>query len=414
MPRTSSRSAALLAGSLAEHVFKERVDSSKPIADAQARDLDELVSEQLVDDGAFAMKIWSVEGRLLYSSDHETTVGELLANDNVVRASAGELVNRVSMSPEEGRDDFEQHRRYGENGLLEVYVPVEVADQEVPLILELYQSYEPVAASIRTVNAAVWGLVVLGAGLAYLLQVGFVRHAADQIVSARGEVNEVTERLQHSMRRMEADSVGTLQALTSAVDAKDGYTARHSVSVTDYALAIGRRLGLSEADLIDLERAGLLHDLGKIGTPEAVLLKPSSLNDEELEIIREHSEMSAKIAAAVPSLAGAVPAILHHHERWDGRGYPTGLAGEEIPRLARILAVADSFDAMTSDRPYRSGMSIEQAREELGREVGTQFDGQAVDALIEAIDAGEIVSSYAQHAPTLTFSQEDSGEERFA
>jgi len=191
------------------------------------------------------------------------------------------------------------------------------------------------------------------------------------------------------MRKVEAlnekeQALGTLQALTTAVDAKDRYTARHALTVTDHAWAIGRHLGLDDDELATLERVGLLHDIGKIGIPEHVLLKPGKLSPEEFAIVREHSAMGARIVESIPSLRDMPPYIRHHHEHWDGTGYPDGLSGEEIPLLCRILAVADTFDAMTSDRPYRRSLRAQAARAEVVRFSGAQFDPKVVEAFVEA------------------------------
>lgn len=250
--------------------------------------------------------------------------------------------------------------------------------------------YSDAGAQSARVVALIW-LIVIGSALpAYLLQMRFLRHAAAALTSAESDLQEVNQRLEGSLDDLEMHSLGTLQALVAAVDAKDSYTARHSIAVTDYAVAIGRQLGLSASDIVALERAGLLHDVGKIGTPEIVLLKPARLDESEFEVIREHPEMSGHIVETIPFLANLAPVVRAHHERWDGAGYPDALAGNDIPLLARILSVADAFDAMTSDRPYRTGMPAIDACVELSTHKSAQFDPQVVDALLEAIDAREV------------------------
>ena len=183
--------------------------------------------------------------------------------------------------------------------------------------------------------------------------------------------------------------LSTIQALADAVDAKDPYTHGHTRRVSMYAVAIGRRLRLSARELEDLRMAAILHDVGKIGVPEAILNKPGRLTKEEFDQMKQHPVRGYQIVARIPAMARLTPAILYHHERYDGKGYPEGLAGEEIPLAARILAVADAFDAMTSDRPYRPGMPLDQAVEELKRNRGTQFDPQVVDAMLEYIESAD-------------------------
>jgi len=250
--------------------------------------------------------------------------------------------------------------------------------------------YSDVGVQSARAVALIWLIVIGGALPAYFLQMRFLRHAAAALTSAESDLQAVNHRLEGSLDDLERHSLGTLQALVAAVDAKDSYTARHSIAVTDYAVAIGRQLGLSTRDIVSLERAGLLHDVGKIGTPEVVLLKPTHLDEFELEVMREHLEMSGHIVETIPFLAELAPIIRAHHERWDGLGYPDAMAGEDIPLLARVLSVADAFDAMTSDRPYRTGMPAMDACLEIALHKGTQFDPRVVDALLGAISAREV------------------------
>ena len=174
--------------------------------------------------------------------------------------------------------------------------------------------------------------------------------------------------------------ISTTAAMVRALDARDHYTATHSYMVAGYALAIARQLGLSSEEQENLYLAGLLHDIGKIAVRDVCLNKPGPLGPEEVARMHRHPVYSHDIIKDIPGLMDVAAAVLYHHERFDGRGYPNGLSGKAIPLGARILCVADSFDAMVSDRVYRSGMPVEVAVDELRRCAGSQFDPQVVEA----------------------------------
>jgi diguanylate cyclase (GGDEF)-like protein/putative nucleotidyltransferase with HDIG domain len=178
----------------------------------------------------------------------------------------------------------------------------------------------------------------------------------------------------------------TLEAMVTAIDNKDHYTRRHSEEVTEYAQWIAEELGLTEEQQHILRLAGLVHDVGKIGVPDEALLKPDMLTADEYEAMKQHAVLGAVMLAALPGMEPIVPIVRSHHERWDGTGYPDGLAAEQIPFLARLLAVADAFSAMTTDRPYRKGMPWQSALTELQRQKGKQFDPLMVDAFIAAVN----------------------------
>ncbi len=175
----------------------------------------------------------------------------------------------------------------------------------------------------------------------------------------------------------------SLRALVKALEAKDPYTKEHSERVTSLALDLAQLMGLSESDIESLRFAGHLHDIGKVGIQDHILLKPGKLTREEYEVIKKHPLIGAEIVGHISLLKEEVLIIKHHHERWDGKGYPDGLAGEDIPLLARILAVADTYDAMTSNRPYRPPLPHEVALEEIRKNAGTQFDPHIAEAFLE-------------------------------
>ncbi len=173
---------------------------------------------------------------------------------------------------------------------------------------------------------------------------------------------------------MQAMFLGTLHALTAAIDAKDSYTHGHSERVAMMSRQLAQAAGLSEHEVERVYISGLVHDVGKIGVPEAVLGKPGRLTDEEFNLIKMHPEVGAKILNDIRQMHDLIPGVLYHHERWDGRGYPHGRAGEDIPLFGRLICLADSFDAMSSNRTYRKGLSHEQVVSEIRKCAGTQFD----------------------------------------
>ncbi len=185
-------------------------------------------------------------------------------------------------------------------------------------------------------------------------------------------------------RQLQHANMTTVEALAAAVDAKDAYTRGHSQRVSTYAVAIATALELSASDIARVRLAGLLHDVGKIGIPDAILAKAGRLTEEEFAVIRQHPEIGERMLAGVPFLHEILPAVRHHHERWDGHGYPDGLAGTAIPPDATILTVADAFDAMTSSRTYRPALSSQEAWRRLQESSGTQFAPAVVAAFGQA------------------------------
>jgi len=184
----------------------------------------------------------------------------------------------------------------------------------------------------------------------------------------------------------------TLEVIMKALFEKNLRERQHSIRVSQLCEAIGNALALSDVDIHELRTAGLMHDIGKIIIEDQILEKPGSLNELEWREIRRHSETGYRIMSSVNELSPLAKYVLAHHERWDGKGYPHGLKGEEIPLAARIIAIADAYDAMTSARPYRSALSREAAIEELKRNAGTQFDPDIVKVFAEIVSTERINS----------------------
>jgi putative nucleotidyltransferase with HDIG domain len=195
--------------------------------------------------------------------------------------------------------------------------------------------------------------------------------------------------LEQANRLLKERSTAAMESLSATVDARDAYTAGHSRRVQQLALAIGRELGLSPAELDLLGQAALFHDIGKLAIPDAILLKPSTLSSEEWTLMQRHADEGARIIDRLGFLGDAVPAIRHHHERWDGAGYPDALVGEEIPLGARIIHVADALDSMLTNRIYKAARPAGEALDELRRGAGSQFCPRTVGALERLLEGEE-------------------------
>jgi putative nucleotidyltransferase with HDIG domain len=204
-------------------------------------------------------------------------------------------------------------------------------------------------------------------------------HMSRELASYDGENRRLIEALERGY-------LDTIRSLASAIDAKDPYTRGHSERVARLSVEIGRELGLDQASLTALEYGGILHDIGKIGVPEQVLRKPGQLTPEERTLVKSHAPVGAEIVEGIQFLRSAEPAIRHHHERWDGAGYPDGLAGEAIPLVARIVNAADTWDACTSERPYQRAYSAPEVVSILARLRGTQIDPRVHDAILRVVE----------------------------
>ena len=199
------------------------------------------------------------------------------------------------------------------------------------------------------------------------------------------EIKAINEKLSDTYKQLEQAYMESIQTLRYTVEAKDTYTRGHSDRVSEYSVLIGKKLGLSDDDINKLRIGGLFHDIGKIGVPDSILQKEGKLSDDEYSEIKNHPGIGAHILSTASIFKDIIPIVKHHHERFDGKGYPSQLAGENIPYLARIAAIADTFDAMTSKRTYRDSLPLDKVIAEFERCKGTQFDPNLADVFLDIL-----------------------------
>ena len=205
-------------------------------------------------------------------------------------------------------------------------------------------------------------------------------------IAQKREIQKINAELHETYEKLEQAYMESIETVRLTVDAKDPYTRGHSDRVSEYSTLIGKKLGLSEEELKTLRIGGLFHDLGKIGVPDSILLKTDKLTDQEYSEIKNHPSIGVNILSAASIFADILPIVKHHHEKYNGFGYPGKLKGEEIPYLARIAAVADSFDAMNSKRAYRDTLSIDIIKEEIAKNLGTQFDPEIGQVFLDILE----------------------------
>jgi len=214
---------------------------------------------------------------------------------------------------------------------------------------------------------------------------------ADNFNSMSEAIEGAIERLKRAAHENNLLFINSVRMLAAAIDAKDPYTRGHSERVARYSMAIGKNLSLSEKDMRDLRISALLHDVGKIGIDDRILRKPGALSDDEFEVMKQHPVKGAAIMSGVAQLIDIIPGMKYHHEKWSGGGYPDSLQGDQIPMQARIISIADTFDAMTTNRPYQKAMEISYVVEKVKSFAGSRFDPRVVDAFVQAVKRGDIV-----------------------
>ena len=229
------------------------------------------------------------------------------------------------------------------------------------------------------------GYIALFMTLLYFVVRQMERSSALRLVEKNWSLAGDKVDLNESLAVLEETFTTTLQAIAEAADANDSYSGGHAARVAEFSAKIGKAMGLTAQELESLHKAALFHDIGKLWVPQYVMLKEGPLTAEEQALVRKHTVIGAELLDSSHALPGETAAVLHHHERFDGTGYPYGLKGLAIPLEARIMAVADAFDAMTSERPHRDAMLMREALDELYSNAGTQFDPRVVEAFLNAL-----------------------------
>ena len=310
--------------------------------------------------------------------------------------------------------------------MLGTYVPIAKGGWGVFIQVEQRLAFHSVIVMIR--QTLFWGLTVCG--LVIIVGIIFARKISDPIqrlakaarsfakggyspvveVKAKNEIgqlaetfnfmteeiNKYIEKITNAAKINRELFIGSIKMISAAIDEKDPYTRGHSDKVTEYSVAIARNLGLSEEEVYKVQVAAALHDVGKIGIRDEILRRPGHLTPEEYEMMKQHPLKGAYIMSPVEQLKDMLPGMLYHHERLDGGGYPQGLKGDKIPLMARIIAVADTFDAMTSARPYQEAMGPEKVIKYLFDWLDVKYDAQVVAALLRAYEKGEIVVDFKE------------------
>jgi putative nucleotidyltransferase with HDIG domain len=325
------------------------------------------------------VKVWRPDGVLAWTNRAPQRIGKRFEEEgSLEQALHGHAAGSI------GKLDAEENqveRSLGFSNLLQVYAPV--LDSNGKTVLGAYEIYadpkglEDSLASRRHMLWAAVALVFLALWAALAL---LVRGASAMLRRQTRQLRERSRALMDAYARAEESSLEAIESLNATVDAKDPATAGHSRRVQRIALALGEELGLTPKQLDALRFGALFHDIGKIAVPDAILVKPAKLDDDEYARMKTHSAEGARIVEKFGRLRDAVPIILHHHERWDGRGYPHGLAEDQIPLEAAIVGLADSWDAMTTDRPYHRALTIAEAFAEVTAGRGEQFAPAVVEA----------------------------------
>jgi putative nucleotidyltransferase with HDIG domain len=362
------------------------------------------LSQRLVDElrrqpEIVTVKVWRSNGVLAWTNRARGRIGHRFDLDGNLGAAIrqNEAVAAIEI-PDQEENAVERSLGFGR--LLEVYAPITDATNHKAIgAYEIYADPNRSEHLIASNKHAIWAAVALVFLALYLAFAVLVRTASRTLRRQAASLVARTAELCDAYAVLEQDALEAVETLNATVDARDPYTAGHSQRVQEIAVSLARELGIAGKELDAIAHAGLFHDIGKLAVPDAILTKPAKLTTLEYELMKRHPAEGAGIVAKFGRLRDAVPLIHHHHERWDGLGYPDGLAGGAIPLGAAIVGLADAWDAMTTDRPYHRALDAAEAEDELRKHRGTQFSPAVVDAFFRVLERSRAVEDKTVRAP---------------
>lgn len=357
-------------------------DFNQKISASRYEELNRFMQNNIQSKDVKCIKIWDLNGRVVYSNEPSIIGKTFKIGEGLHSALKGQVsAEFVPLLENEHQTESGLAAR-----LLEIYAPIFSQDQKIIGAFELYISDRVLITHVNKNRLMTLLLIAFSLILFYFSLIGVFRKASKTIDTQHKRIDTLSSHLDDALSWQEKSYVGIIKALLTALDAKDSYTAGHAIRVTDFSLKIGQSMKLSPERLKLLEEAALFHDIGKIGIPEQVLNKPAKYSEAERIVIQNHSTIGYDIINSIHYFSEHAKIVRHHHEWYDGTGYPDGLKGADIPLEARILAVADTFDALITNRPYKPGLSTELALDILQNEKNTHLDPAIVDLFIKCED----------------------------
>ncbi|MBI2914064.1 MAG: HD-GYP domain-containing protein [Chloroflexi bacterium] len=359
------------------HLSREQL--AAPLTGNELAAFDQYVRENVLSSRTLRLNLWNREGTIVYSSTPGLIGARVPENEGLREALQGQTFTKIEGAEEEGSATEEGTAGLeGASEMVEMYVPLSFSDNGAVVgAIEVNRDYSPIASHIAALQRTVFLSIAAALGALYVALLVLVRRGSNTLRRQQAALHRHTDELRSSYESIVA-------VLCAALDLRDNVTHGHALRVSELSSVVAWQMGLRKEEVRQIEKAAILHDIGKIGVADAVLSKPGALTEAEWAEMKRHPELGYQILEGIDFLKDVAEIVRAHHERFDGGGYPRGLRGEDIPLGARIFAVVDAYDAMTSHRPYRKAIPHNKAVQEIARNAGTQFDPEVVNAFLEA------------------------------